>query len=543
MGEVFSAVDQRCDKTVAVKSTDLGRWGPTQRQSLLDQFRREGRTLLRLKHPNLPAFLDFFEENDQVFLVMELVPGQNLAQEVDQHGPFSDAELREMMATLASVLAFLHEQSPPVIFRDLKPGNVMVTPDKQIKLIDFGLAKSSSAGSGAPTQTSARGLVSPGFAAPEQYGGGTDERSDLYSLGATAYFLATAAVPPESVERATSRSRLTSPEQLNPDLSSSTALLITRLMDLKRDLRPSSAREVLEQLQGGRGEVHTIAVQGQDHTIPVQGQALPTRPKRRIAVSILAVLLVGFLIWFWRSEPSISPLHIETAPPGATVVLNEEVVGTTPCDIILKSDSEIRLELEGHVPVEDKPAKFSREPVAYFVQLREGSPGPDVKPAEFPGYYPPTRGGPPWPFVPSKTKNLDGHAYDLYDEFEQWSVVTSTDTVLELQKGDGQSGSLFRARFESGPTGPADELLRKAIEQRQSIWTLVRSVRQDQSVVAYFEHRDGAVVGRSAWVARISPAKVLQLDLEITPCPSPYEFIRVLDLMRTSLGLQEGDPI
>jgi serine/threonine-protein kinase len=529
MGEVFRAVDERTGQEVAVKSTDLGRWGPAQRASLLDGFRREGQTLLRLKHPHLPKFFDFFEEDEQAYLVMELIPGQNLAQRVEESGPLPEPVLLSILERLASLLVYLHGQSPPVIFRDLKPANIMVNSEGSLKLIDFGLAKSLPGGSQEPTQTSARGLVSPGFAAPEQYSGGTDERSDLYALGATAYYLATAATPPDSVDRA-SGSALLSPDRLNPDLSAATALWITRLMQLKRDKRPASAIEVLQQLRQRAGGQDTVAV---------------SRPpvRRRGGKLTLALLAVVPLGWWWTLTPQQYALHVETSPPGARVFLENQSVANTPCNLTVQSSSKLRLELPGYYPVEEEPARFTREPLSLFVRMRPGTPQPGQVQADQPGFYPPGRGSPPWPLIPWKTALLDGHGYGLFSEFKQWSVVTSTNKVVEWRKGDGQFGSLYRARLQSVPAAGVSDMLEAEVARQDGHWILVRSLVEEHTGSAYFEHQNGAVAGRLAWVVRTSANKALQLEVEMAPCLSPYDFLRVVDLLRCCLRMRDSDPV
>ena len=534
MGQVFRAVDERSDREVALKSTDLGRWGPAQREVLLDQFRREGQTLLRLQHPNLPAFLDYLEEDDQAFLVMELIPGQNLAERVMRQGPLGEAELLSTLESLTSLLVYLHGQSPPVIFRDLKPANVMLDQGGTLKLIDFGLAKSLPGGSQEPTQTSARGMVSPGFAAPEQYSGGTDERSDLYALGATAYYLATAATPADSVERVASAASLPSPDRLNPELSSATALLITQLMQLKRDQRPESAAEVLQRLRRKKGDVDTMVVP--------PPAAPPAARRRRWPLAGVCLGLVSVGGW-WMFSSSSSALHVETIPAGARVVVDQQPLGTTPCNLTVKTKSELRLELSGYYPVVEHPARFSREDLSLLVELQPGQPAPGQKQEEMPGYYPPSLGGPPWPMVPSRSASLDGHGYGLFDEFKDWSKSSPSPRVLELHKGDGRRSPRYEVRFESVPPAPVDDLLAAEIARREPNWKRVRSLREPHTALAYFERTEGAAAGRAAWLVRLGPKKALTLRLEISPCVTPYELLKILDLLRSGFRLGDGDPV
>ena len=139
--------------------------------------------LSRLKHSNLPAFTDFFAEGSRYFLVMEFIDGSTLEDLLEANkGPFSEQRVLDWTRQLCNVLEYLHSQQPSIIFRDMKPGNVMLTQSGRIKLIDFGIARISRYNSAQDTQL----LGTPGFAPPEQYGSAqTDERSDIYSLAMT----------------------------------------------------------------------------------------------------------------------------------------------------------------------------------------------------------------------------------------------------------------------------------------------------------------------------------------------------------------------
>ncbi|MGM9992189.1 MAG: ABC transporter substrate-binding protein [Candidatus Bruticola sp.] len=156
-------------------------------------FEREARLLSSLIHRSLPVIVDFFSEGESTFLLMEEIQGCNLAQLVEENGPPSEVEALRWGLEIAKVLEYLHSQQPPIIFRDLKPENVMISSDGHIKLIDFGLARFFD-----PTKkrdTSAVGSV--GYAPPEVWedSSQTDVRSDIYSFGATLYFVLTGKPP------------------------------------------------------------------------------------------------------------------------------------------------------------------------------------------------------------------------------------------------------------------------------------------------------------------------------------------------------------
>ena len=163
-----------------------------ERPQAIQNFLAEARILSRLNHPNLPAFTDFFTEGPRHYLVMEYIDGSTLEELLDRNkGPFSEPRVLGWARQLCDVFEYLHNQQPPVIFRDMKPGNVMLTRSGRIKLIDFGIARLFRHSGSQDTQL----LGTPGFAPPEQYGSSqTDERSDMYSLAMTLFQLLTRSI-------------------------------------------------------------------------------------------------------------------------------------------------------------------------------------------------------------------------------------------------------------------------------------------------------------------------------------------------------------
>ena len=184
MGTVYLAEDTRlAGRRCAIKEMSPAALPPKDRSWATNAFRQEAQMLANLDHPGLTAVTDFFFEFGNWYLVMDFVEGETLGDRLDR---LTDRRLplREALditRQLCTVLEFLHGQRPPVVFRDLKPGNVMLTPEGEIKLIDFGIARFFKPGRSRDTVN----LGTPGYAAPEQYGGKgqTDPRSDIYSLG------------------------------------------------------------------------------------------------------------------------------------------------------------------------------------------------------------------------------------------------------------------------------------------------------------------------------------------------------------------------
>jgi serine/threonine protein kinase len=192
MAAVYQANDTRQGNLVAIKEMSLSTVPTNERSQAIQNFLAEARILSRLNHPNLPAFTDFFTEGARHFLVMEYIDGSTLEDLLDRNkGPFSEPRVLGWARQLCDVLEYLHNQQPPVIFRDMKPGNIMLTRSGRIKLIDFGIARLFRNRGSQDTQL----LGTPGFAPPEQYGSAqTDERSDIYSLAMTLFQLLTCSI-------------------------------------------------------------------------------------------------------------------------------------------------------------------------------------------------------------------------------------------------------------------------------------------------------------------------------------------------------------
>src|SRR5258708_6225411 len=192
MAAVNQARDTRRGTICAIKEMSLSTVPANEQSQAIQNFLAEARILSRLNHPNVPAFTDFFTEGARHFLVMEFIDGSTLEELLEaNHGPFSERRVLGWARQLCDVLEYLHGQQPPIIFRDLKPGNIMLTRSGSIKVIDFGIARLFRFSGSQDTQL----LGTPGFAPPEQYGSSqTDERSDIYSLAMTLFQLLTRSI-------------------------------------------------------------------------------------------------------------------------------------------------------------------------------------------------------------------------------------------------------------------------------------------------------------------------------------------------------------
>ena len=245
MGAVYQAVNTQDSnrRRVAIKEMSQGHLNEAELREATAQFQREVAMLSRLSHPNLPRIYDAFNERGRSYLVMDFIDGKTLYQLLKESGnrPLPVLQVLDYASQLCDVLAYLHQQRPPIIFRDLKPTNVMVTPNGHVYLIDFGIARFFKEGQEQDTVF----LGSPGYAPPEQHGTAqTNPRSDLYSLGATLHCCLTGRDP----YHAEDRFAFPPVRQYNPQVPIEFDQLIQRLLALDEQQRPASAIEVQQAL-------------------------------------------------------------------------------------------------------------------------------------------------------------------------------------------------------------------------------------------------------------------------------------------------------
>jgi serine/threonine protein kinase len=248
MGCVYQAEDMRLDgRLCAIKEVqpDPVADEETQRQAH-QQFHREASILARLDHPCLPKVSDFFSEAGRDFLVMDFVPGHDLKEIMDasrREGlQLPEERVLEWADQLCAALAYLHRQDPPVLHRDIKPGNIKLTPGGLLKLVDFGLVKLL-APDDTRTITVLQGRGTALYTPLEQYGGETghtDARSDIYSLGATLYHLLTNEPPVEAKQRFLNPNSLKPIRVIRPEISQRTAKAVEWAMALHPDDRPAT---------------------------------------------------------------------------------------------------------------------------------------------------------------------------------------------------------------------------------------------------------------------------------------------------------------
>lgn len=250
MGEVYLAVDQRLGSAIAIKRTYF-----TEDDALAGAFEREARTLARLRHPVLPKVSDHFSENDNQYLVMDHISGDDLSKRLESNKkPFPINWVLFWADQLLDSLNYLHSHEPPIIHRDIKPQNLKLTADNQIVLLDFGLAKDSVGQTKITTTGSIVGFT-PHYAPMEQIRGtGTNPKSDLYALSATLYQLLTNNVPFDALTRADSLlNGVADPVQpisdLNKEVPRPISDIILKGMSVSQEQRYGNAREMQKLLR------------------------------------------------------------------------------------------------------------------------------------------------------------------------------------------------------------------------------------------------------------------------------------------------------
>ena len=268
MGAVYRAADRRLSTvTWAVKEMSQSAIGtPSERQQARDAFRHEAEMLAALNHPNLPRVTDHFEQDGKAYLVMEYVPGETLLSYLSRTGlPQPLDRVLDWMRQLCDVLDYLHGQSPPIIFRDLKPANIMLAPSGQIKLIDFGIARLFKPGQAQDT----RAFGTAGYSAPEQYGRGqTDARSDIYALGVLLHQLLTGYDP------TLTPFRLPPAGQVDRRVPAAISDAIAVATDTEPSRRFASVRAFRQALLGAAGQVSPTPAR-QEHVVYARPDSHP----------------------------------------------------------------------------------------------------------------------------------------------------------------------------------------------------------------------------------------------------------------------------
>jgi len=308
---------------------------------------QEKALLERLQHPSIPRLQDFCEWRDHLYLMQDFIEGTNLEQQIS---PFPDiflpeARVRDWGLQLCDILQYLHQQNPPIIYRDLKPKNVLLHPSGRLFLVDFGIARAYKEGKDQDTRL----LGSVLTASPEHYGGQTDVRSDLYTLGATLHYLLTNGqgerlspfdFPPISAMRA--------------DVSGEFQSVIEKCLQRDPEQRFASVQELRRALQGE--VIETPVVSG----VPLEkGAPEPVAPRKGLPawVQIGLGLALGWVLNGLYKRVGPSPQDVTPSP---TVKLL--VVSPTPSPLVavLKPSPKPKSPVER--PVKPRPLPTAARP-------------------------------------------------------------------------------------------------------------------------------------------------------------------------------------
>lgn len=236
MSKVYLAMDKRLNKQWAVKEIEK-RAKDRNNEVIIQSAIAEANMIKRLDHPALPRIVDIIDERDKIFVIMDYIEGEPLDKILDEYGAQPQELVIEWAKQLCEVLDYLHTRNPSIIYRDMKPANVMLRPDGNLKLIDFGIAREYKEQNLSDTVS----LGTKGYAAPEQFGGKgqTDPRTDVYCLGVTLYHLVTGHNPCEPPYE------LYPIRYWNPQLSGGLERIIEKCTQLNPEDRYQSCAELL----------------------------------------------------------------------------------------------------------------------------------------------------------------------------------------------------------------------------------------------------------------------------------------------------------
>jgi len=358
MGSVYLALDENLGVQVAVKENLFTT------EEYARQFRLEAVILANIRHPNLPRVSDHFViAGEGQYLIMDFIDGEDLRQRMERAGVLPEDEVIQIGAALCDALSYLHSRKPPILHRDIKPGNVKISPDGHIFLVDFGLAKVIQGNQA--TTTGARAMT-PGYSPPEQYGTArTDPRTDIYSLAATLYAALTGVIPEDGLARAMDSVELTPIRKRNPQISKRLAAAIEKAMNVDPDDRFQDGDEFKLALLNSKSKTqqllgtYTVApppplaerqtlAEGKPaseliHSTPIDYAFVSPRKKqrereRRARITllswlgaILSIVMLSFVFLFPQWVPSSIHERFPFLPTAAPMATSAAIIEITPC--------------------------------------------------------------------------------------------------------------------------------------------------------------------------------------------------------------------
>lgn len=283
MSRVYLAMDKRLNKQWAIKEIEK-RAKDKNNEIVIQSAIAEANLIKQLDHPAIVRIVDIIDNGDVIYIIEDYIEGETLSSVLETQGAQPQELVIEWAMQICEALEYLHTRKPPIIYRDMKPANVMIKPDGNIKVIDFGIAREYKDQSLADTVS----LGTKGYAAPEQFGGKgqTDARTDVYCLGVTLYHLLTGQNPCEPPYE------IYPIRHWNPQLSAGLEAIIQKCTQLNPDDRYQSCAELLYAL----------------HHYEEYGAAYRARQKRKLntfimtAAACVLFLVVGVLGLFMRTQ-------------------------------------------------------------------------------------------------------------------------------------------------------------------------------------------------------------------------------------------------
>jgi serine/threonine protein kinase len=302
MKEVYLAEDLRLGNRLCAVAEMIDSFRGQARAEAIQAFEREARILAALSNEHLPPVYDFFSDSNRHYLVMEFLPGQTLESKIQQMGRLPFGDVISVGLQIAETLEYLHSQNPPVIYRDLKPSNLILSDDGRVKVVDFGIAWIFQ-----PAATATK-IGTQGYAPPEQYRGKADQRADIYALAATMHYALTgrdpANEPPFSFPQLTA---------LRPETPTQLSQLIEEGLEYQADRRVQSASAFKNRLAAlssrtlGSSDRSQKPISFANEVTAKLGELdSPAGKRRALGFALASMFLIGLflVIAIWPSTPN-----------------------------------------------------------------------------------------------------------------------------------------------------------------------------------------------------------------------------------------------
>jgi len=357
MGIIYEAHDPDIDRTIALKVLRQDR---VTSEAFVERFLKEAKAVGRLSHPNIVTVYDIGHEEGKIYIAMEFLAGTSLDKLVLEK-KLSFAEIVNIGIQIADALQYAHQKG--IVHRNIKPSNIIVMPNGQVKISDFGIARIEDPS--APQMTLAGEILgTPAYMAPEQVmGQPVDGRSDLFSLGCILYELFTGSRPFQgenlsAIFRSVTQDNPPEPEKINHEVQKELSDLIMRCLKKAPDERFQTGGGVIEGLQGYLKK----------RTVTVSSEAPQLKKSKKPVLFILGLLLIaciigGFSYYFFIGQgvKVKATLHVESVPGGAKIIVDSSYKGKSPLRVDLPlGKHEVRLTLPDYYKWE-APVQFKKK--------------------------------------------------------------------------------------------------------------------------------------------------------------------------------------